>query len=93
MMINNTVEKYHNLDIGTYLAIRFLDGTIIKGTVCAIRSDMVSIKGVSISYPRKKSEFRIAKLDLKLNTFETMIYSVPTFKDLQPDPIDGKPNE
>ena len=81
MMFNNTLENYNNLDIGMNLAIRFFDGTIIKGTVCAIRSDMISIKRVSVSFPQKNSEFKITKLDLKLNTFETMIYSVPPFKE------------
>lgn len=81
MMSSNVLEKYNNLDIGTNVAIRFFDGTIIKGTVWALRSDMISIKKVSVSFPQKNTELKLCRLDLKLDTFQTMIYSVPPFKE------------
>lgn len=76
MLSRNILEDYNNLDIGSNLAIRFIDGTILKGTVLDIRSDAISIKRVSMSFSQKNTDLKLAHLDLKLDTFETMIYSV-----------------
>ncbi len=81
MMSSNDFEKYSNLDVGTNVAIRFLDGTIIKGTVRSLRSDMICVKKVSVSFPQKNTELKLANLDLKFDTFQSMIYAVPSFQE------------
>lgn len=80
-MKDNLLEKYKNLNSGTNIAIRFFDGTIIKGTVNTIKNDILSVIQVSVIFPQRNAELKFSNLDLKFNTIETLIYCVADLKE------------
>lgn len=73
---NTILSNYDDLDIGTNILIRFIDGTILKGVVRGFTQDIISIKRASIFFPRRRTRFRVTTVNVNINTFDFLIHSV-----------------
>ena len=83
-MRNEILKKYYSLNAGTNIAIRFFDGTVIRGTITSVQNDMISLNQVSVIFRQKNTQLKLSNLDIKLNTIQSLIYCLPDCKKSSP---------
>lgn len=77
---NMSLDNYKRLDIGTDIVIRFFDGTLLKGVVKGFNDNTISINRACIWFPQRKIEFKVTTANVNVNSFNSLIHSVPHLK-------------